>query len=98
MTGQSDRMCHICRKAPAVGKEHLPTKGASNRGRVQVKYIDGANIGGGIRHSYAAFPDGFWVQALCEKCNQRRKGARLRGTYEYVVIQIVADDVIEDVG
>ena len=39
-------------------------------------YIDGTSIGGDVRHSYAAFSDGFWVQALCEKCNQRRAGAR----------------------
>jgi hypothetical protein len=89
-------MCHICRKSPAVGKEHLPAKAASNRGRVRVQYIDGASLGDGIRHSHAAFGDGFWVQALCEKCNQTRTGARLGGPYADFVAQISNAAGIED--
>jgi hypothetical protein len=96
MTAESSRRCHICRKSPAVGREHLPAKAASNRGRVRVKYIDGANVGDGIRHNYAAFGDGFWVQALCEKCNQRRTGARLGGPYADFVSQISDAAGIED--
>jgi hypothetical protein len=89
-------MCYICRKAPAVGKEHLPAKGASNRCRVRVKYIDGANIGGGVRHNYAAFADGFWIHALCEKYNWRWTGARLGVAYADFVTRIADAAGIED--
>jgi hypothetical protein len=96
MTKQLIRMCHICQAEPAIGKEHLPSKAASNVGKVQIEFIDGGNVGNGIQHQRIESSDGFWVQALCKKCNEERTGSRLGGAYASFVQQISQASGIED--
>lgn len=89
-------MCHICRTRPAVGKEHLPAKAASNRGKVNIRFIDGRIIGQGVRHQTVEALDGFWVQTLCKPCNEQRTGSRLGGAYGDFINQVNSASGIED--
>lgn len=91
-------MCHVCRNAPAIGREHLPAKGAANTGKVQIKFIDGTQVGGGVFHQHLESNDGFWVQALCKKCNEHRTGSRLGSAYAAFVEQVSRASGIEDEG
>ncbi len=90
------RLCHICVKLPAVGKEHLPGKATKNKSKMEIRFIDGENIGNGVKHNYLEFPDGFWVKSLCRKCNEKVTGSRLGGQYKEFVEQIDAASGIQD--
>ena len=50
MAEELNRMCHICRTSPVIGKEHLPPKSVAHEGKVKISFIDGTNMGNGIQH------------------------------------------------
>lgn len=89
------QMCQLCGKRPVIGQEHLPLRAVSNLGEISINYIDGNDKDNKIKYRTVQSSDGFWVPALCKKCNNKT-GYRYGDSYKHFVTQISESTGIVD--
>jgi len=83
----SIQFCQLCAKRQADSKEHLPIQSTGNMGDVLVNFVDGCAGSGDMQYHTFRSTDGFWVPALCKRCNNRT-GRRYGSSYADLVSQI----------
>jgi hypothetical protein len=91
----TQQLCRLCGRRLATSREHLPPRTASNLGEVEINYIAGETSSGEAQVQIIHSSDGFWVPALCRKCNSKT-GARYGSAYGDFVSQISNASGIED--
>ena len=78
--------CKLCMKRPASSREHIPPRATSNIGEVEIIFIDAKSPTNQIKYKTIHSTNGFWVPALCEKCNNKT-GSRYGEAYKHFVLQ-----------